>query len=63
MKTAERLTTLLLWSAAGGGSVLLLVSVLAGAPARWLWGSVPLAWIVLWAWHRWRRLDRSGPQG
>lgn len=59
----ERLTALLLWFAAGGGSLLLLVGVLAGAPARWLWGSVPLAWIALWAWHRRRRLDRSGLRG
>lgn len=62
-RTAERLTALLLWFAAGGGSLLLLVNVLAGAPARWLWGSVPLAWIMLWAWHHRRRLDRSDPRG
>ncbi len=62
-RTAERLTALLLWFAAGGGSLVLLVGVLAGAPVRWLWGSVPLTWILLWAWHRRRRLDRSGPRG
>lgn len=58
---AERLTTALLWIAALGGSLVLLVGLLAGVPARWLWASVPLAWLTLWAWRRQRRLDRSSP--
>lgn len=58
-RTLEGATTLLLWVAAAGGSLLLFVFFLAGAPARWLWGSVPLAWIALWGWRRHRRLDRA----
>ncbi|MFQ5946994.1 MAG: VanZ family protein [Anaerolineae bacterium] len=59
LRTAEWLTGALLWFAAFGGTLLLLVLALAGASPRWLWGSVPLAWITLWAWTRHRRLDRS----
>lgn len=58
LRTVERLTGGLLWFAAAGGSVLLLVNLAAGAPLRWLWGSAPLAWLALWAWRRRRRLDR-----
>lgn len=62
--TLERLTASLLWFAAVGGSLLLFVFFLAGAPARWLWGSVPLAWLFLWAWRRRGSgcLDRPGPE-
>ena len=56
---AERLTGALLWFAAVGGSLLLVVMLVAGAPVRWLVVSVPLAWLALWAWRRARRLDRS----
>jgi len=58
-RAAEQHTSLLLWFAAVGGALLLLVFFLAGAPARWLWGSVPLSWIALWGWRRHRRLDRT----
>ena len=57
-RAAERLTMFLLWFAAVGGSLLLIVSVLARTRAQWLWGSVPLAWIALWMCHRQHRLDR-----
>jgi VanZ family protein len=57
-RLAERLTTVLLWLAAAGGSLLLAVRLLAGVPGSWLWASVPLAWIALWGWWRTRRLGR-----
>ncbi len=59
-RTLDGLTPLLLWFAAVGGSLFLVISLLAGAPGRWLWASVPLAWLALWAWRRRGRLDRSG---
>ncbi len=58
-RSVERLTAVLLWFAAAGGSLLLLVALVAGVPVRWLAASVPLAWLALWAWRRRRRLDRS----
>lgn len=58
-RTLEQLTKVLLWFAAAGGSVLLIVMLVAGAPVRWLVVSVPLAWLALWAWKRRGRLDRS----
>ena len=63
-RTTERVTAFLLWFAAVGGSLLLVVAFVAGAPVRWLWGSVPLAWVMLWSWRRRRerRLDRSDPR-
>jgi VanZ family protein len=48
----SRLTALLLWIAAAGGTLLLLVHLVAGVPARWLWASAPLAWLALWGWIR-----------
>lgn len=45
--TLARLTTMLLWVAAAGGSALLLIDLAAGAPARWLWLSVPAAWLAI----------------
>jgi len=42
-----RATTLLLWAAAVGGSALLLIDLAAGARARWLWLSVPAAWLAV----------------
>ncbi len=59
----ETLTTLLLWFSACGGSLLLLVALLAGAPAGWLWGAVPLAWIALWGWRRHRRPHGAATNG
>lgn len=54
------LTTVLIWIAAAGGTLLLLLHLLTGTPARWLWISAPLAWIALWGWHR--RNRRPAPQ-
>ena len=54
---AEKVTGALLWLAAAGGSLLLLVYLAAGAPVRWLLVSVPPAWLALWAWRRRRRPD------
>ncbi len=59
-RVVQQLTALLLWFAAAGGSLLLLVGLLAGAPSRWLWWSVPFAWIALWMWRRRGRVDRTG---
>lgn len=60
-RATERVTAFLLWFAAVGGSLLLVVALVAGAPVRWLVASVPLAWLMLWGWRRRaRRLDRSG---
>lgn len=56
--TLERLTGTLLWFAAAGGTLLLAVALLAGAPVPWLVVSAPLAWLALWGWRRRRRLDR-----
>lgn len=47
------LTGLVLWAAAGGGSALLAVAVVAEVPGGWLWLTTPAAWLVLW--RRWRR--------
>lgn len=54
------LTTALLWIAAAGGTLLLLLDLAVGTPARWLWASAPLAWIALWRWRR--RNRRPAPQ-
>lgn len=54
------LTGLLLWVAALGGTLLLLLNLLVGVKGRWLWISAPLAWIVLLAWCRHCRQPRSG---
>jgi hypothetical protein len=43
---------LLLWVAAVGGTLLLLLNLSVGVSGSWLWISAPLAWIVLWAWRR-----------
>jgi hypothetical protein len=43
---------LLLWAAAGGGTVLLAIDLAAAAPSGWLWLSVPAAWLTLWVWRR-----------
>jgi VanZ family protein len=45
--TLARATTVLLWVAAVGGSALLLIELAAGARARWLWLSVPAAWLAI----------------
>ena len=46
------LTTMLLWIAAAGGTLLLLLRVLSHVPGGWLWVSSPAAWVSLWVWHR-----------
>jgi len=58
-KAVTVLTTILLWIAAAGGTLLLLLHLLAGTPARWLWVSAPLAWLALWGW--WRVGRRPAP--
>ena len=47
-------TGLLLWAAAVGGTILLLLNLALGVGTRWLWISAPLGWIALWGWRRWR---------
>ena len=51
-RAADRLAGLLLWAAAGGGTVLLAIDVSAAAPSGWLWLTVPAAWLTLWIWRR-----------
>ena len=46
------LTGLLLWAAAAGGTALIALDWSTGVPARWLWCSVPAAWIALVFWRR-----------
>ena len=41
------LTGALLWAAAAGGAILLLIDVAAGAPSGWLWLTTPAAWLAL----------------
>ncbi len=43
----QDMTLGLLWTAAAGGSALLVLDVAAGAPAGWLWLSAPAAWLAL----------------
>lgn len=45
--TLARMASALLWIAAAGGSALLLIDLVTGARARWLWLSVPAAWLAL----------------
>lgn len=51
----DAVTTALLWTAAGGGALLLVVDTLAGVGARALWVTAPAAAVVLLV--RWRRGD------
>lgn len=46
------LATMLLWIAAAGGTLLLLLKLLSGVPGGWLWVSSPVAWMSLWVWCR-----------
>lgn len=46
------LTTMLLWIAAAGGTLLLLLKLLSDVPGGWLWVSTPVAWMSLWVWCR-----------
>jgi VanZ family protein len=46
------LTGALLWVAAAGGTALIALDWSQGAPAGWLWWSVPAAWLVLVCWLR-----------
>ena len=55
------LTGLLLWVAAVGGTLLLLLNLSVGVSGRWLWVSAPLAWMALWAWRRCRFRPRPFP--
>jgi len=51
-RVADGLAWLLLWAAAGGGTVILAIDLAAAAPSGWLWLSVPAAWLTLWIWRR-----------
>jgi VanZ family protein len=51
-RTANGLAWILLWTAAGGGTVLLAIDLAAAAPPGWLGLSVPAAWLTLWVWRR-----------
>jgi len=51
-RATDGLAWLLLWAAAGGGTVLLAIDLAAAAPSGWLWLSVPAAWLTLWVWRR-----------
>ncbi|MFQ5898281.1 MAG: VanZ family protein [Candidatus Methylomirabilia bacterium] len=57
----RRLASSLLWIGAAGGTLLLLLHLLAGVPSGWLWLTTPLAWIALWAWHRSARRGAQPP--
>lgn len=50
----HRLTGGLLWVAAAGGTMLIALNWSAGVPSRWLWWSVPGAWVALVLWLRGR---------
>lgn len=52
--TVRGLTSSLLWAAAAGGTLLLIIDVAAGAPSGWLWLSTAGAWLAL-ALRRYRR--------
>lgn len=47
------LTDALLWAAAAGGAILLVVDVAAGAPSGWLWLTTAAAWLAIGL-RRWR---------
>jgi VanZ family protein len=47
-----RVTAVLLWLAAVGGSALVLIDLAAGARVTWLWLSVPAAWLAVVLWRR-----------
>ncbi len=53
--TVTLLTTIFLWIGAVGGTLLLVLALLAGASAHWLWASAPLAWVALLSWLLLRR--------
>ena len=55
--TLAFLTGLALWVAALGGTLLLALNLAVGVRGRWLWLSVPVAWIALWVWRRRGRLS------
>lgn len=55
------LTGGLLWLTAVGGTLLLGFHLSLGLAVGWLWISVPLAWILLWAWRRRHRQPRPFP--
>lgn len=52
--TTWRATTALLWVAALGGAVLLLITTFIGVSSRWLWLTVPSAVLILAVRHRWK---------
>ena len=50
-RAAESLARVLLWIAAAGGTLLLVINLSAAAPSGWLWLTVPAAWLALWYWR------------
>jgi len=50
----ERLTGVLLLVAAAGGAAMIALDWSAGVPAGWLWWTMPVAWVALILWLRWR---------
>jgi VanZ family protein len=46
------LTGALLWAGAAGGTAFILIDWTSGAPAGWLWWSVPASWVALVLWWR-----------
>jgi VanZ family protein len=54
------LTISLVWTAAIGGTLFLLLHLALGMSSGWLWATTPLAWLALWL--RRRRGDAGGRQ-
>lgn len=48
----DRITGVLLWTAAVAGTALIALDWVVRAPAGWLWVSVPAAWLALVLWRR-----------
>ena len=51
-RAADGLAWILLWAAAAGGTLMLVIDLAASAPSGWLWLRVPAAWLALWVWRR-----------
>ena len=50
----DGLARVLLWIAAAGGTLCLVINLAAAAPSGLLWLCVPAAWVSLWYWRRGR---------
>ncbi|HUM18604.1 MAG TPA: VanZ family protein [Candidatus Nitrosotalea sp.] len=53
-RATDGLARILLWVAAAGGTLCLVINLAAAAPSGWLWLCVPAAWVSLWYWRRGR---------